>query len=236
MRDHHEALDYYREVGPDAGDPASTPPHARRVAPATPSPVHAPTNPWPSAAPGAPPAFEPALRAHLDACLGLGRDIMRGLAAGLGAAPDAFEQGGTTPDTSYWVARVIHYPPLPPAAAAAAAAAAAGAAAPRDTPLSCGEHTDYGLLTLVAADAPGLQVRNAAGAWVSAAPRPGCAVVNVGDALRVWSGGRWPPTLHRVVHANADAPRTSVAFFYEPAFDTVLRGVAGGGEEEMPNG
>ena len=232
VRDHHAALDYYRETG-DAGRDATTPLHARRVAPATPSPVHAPRNPWPSDAPGAPSSFEPRLRDHLDACLTLGGAIMRGLAVGLGAPATAFEEGGTSPASSHWACRTIHYPPLPPSAVAAAADAAAGRPASRSAPLSCGEHTDYGALTLVAADAPGLQVRNAAGDWVAADPRPGCAVVNVGDCLRVWSGGAWQPTLHRVVHAHAERPRTSVAFFYEPAFDVTCESIvpgAGGGE------
>lgn len=232
VRDHHAALDYYRETG-EAESDATIPLHARRVAPATPSPVHARRNPWPGDAPGAPPSFEPQLRSHLDACLTLGGVIMRGLAVGLGAKATAFEDGGTSPGSTYWVSRVIHYPPLPPSAVAAAADAVAGHPASRAAPLSCGEHTDYGALTLVAADAPGLQVRNAHGAWVAAAPRPGCVVVNVGDCLRVWSGGAWQPTLHRVVHAKAERPRTSAAFFYEPAFDVTCRSIVpgqGGGE------
>jgi hypothetical protein len=38
-----------------------------------------------------------------------------GIAIGLGVKEDYFETaeaGGTTPDTSYWTARIIHYPPL----------------------------------------------------------------------------------------------------------------------------
>ena len=52
------------------------------------------------------------------------------------------------------MARVIHYPPLAKgsqyqATGSRAAAAAEMAEVDRSTQLSCGEHTDYGLLTLV---------------------------------------------------------------------------------------
>lgn len=61
----------------------------------------------------------------------------------------------------FWVMRIIHYPPLqssrPSAeeaaeAMAAAREAAAGGEVARSTQLSCGEHTDYGLLTMVNQD------------------------------------------------------------------------------------
>jgi isopenicillin N synthase-like dioxygenase len=76
----------------------------------------------------------------------------------------------------YWVLRLIHYPPLPPDAAADAGAGQ----------LSCGEHTDYGLLTLVAQEqhAAALQVRNTAGEWLTPTPLPGAFVCNIGDMLK----------------------------------------------------
>lgn len=43
---------------------------------------------------------------------------LAGIALGLRLEERAFEAaaaGGTTADTSYWTARVIHYPPLPQA-------------------------------------------------------------------------------------------------------------------------
>jgi hypothetical protein len=56
--------------------------------------------------------------------------------------------------------------------------------------LSCGEHTDYGLLTFVNQEAhmTALQVKNAAGQWISAPPVPGTFVCNIGDMLKVGSG------------------------------------------------
>ena len=47
------------------------------------------------------------------------------------------------------------------------------------------------MLTVLATDAtPGLQIRHA-GAWIDVAPRPGAFVVNIGDLLHRWSGGRF---------------------------------------------
>jgi isopenicillin N synthase-like dioxygenase len=61
----------------------------------------------------------------------------------------------------FWVMRIIHYPPLQSAEPEAAAAAAGGSEVERSTQLSCGEHTDYGLLTMVNQDEgiSALQVR-----------------------------------------------------------------------------
>lgn len=105
----------------------------------------------------------------------------------------------------------------------------AGAELPRSTQLSCGEHTDYGMLTLVNQDAgiAALQVRNAAGAWITAAPVPGTFVCNVGDMMRLWTNGRYTPTLHRVVNADPARSRVSIPYFHEPAFGTVVEPVVG---------
>lgn len=73
-----------------------------------------------------------------------------GIAVGLGLPPEYFEiedGGGTTKDTSYWVARILHYPPLSEGDAHVAEdmqKAALGQCTERSVQLSCGEHTDYG--------------------------------------------------------------------------------------------
>ncbi|KAK3270064.1 hypothetical protein CYMTET_21517, partial [Cymbomonas tetramitiformis] len=94
----------------------------------------------------------------------------------------------------------------------------------RSVQLSCGEHTDYGLLTLVNQDSEisALQVKNAAGEWVKAPPLPGTLVCNIGDMLKVWSNGVYQPTLHRVINLRSSKARISVPFFYEPNFDAVV--------------
>ena len=52
--------------------------------------------------------------------------------------------------------------------------------------------------------------------WMPVAPPPGCFVVNVGDLMALWTGGRWRSTLHRVVHRPGAPARGSIAFFQQP--------------------
>lgn len=68
-----------------------------------------------------------------------------------------------------------------------------------------------------------LQVKNAAGSWISADPIPDTLVCNIGDMLRVWSNGLYEPTAHRVINADLTASRVSVPFFYEPSFEAVIK-------------
>ena len=83
--------------------------------------------------------------------------------------------------------------------------------------LGAGAHTDYGMLTLLLQDdVGGLQVRDPHGRWLAVPPQPGCAVVNCGDLLEVWTNGRYPSTQHRVQPNQSDRPRTSIAMFVDP--------------------
>lgn len=126
---------------------------------------------------------------------------------------------------SFWVMRMIGYPPLPPTPSPSPT---------QQTPLSCGAHTDYGCVTLLHADStPGaLQVLLKDGeTWIDADPVEGAFVVNIGDMIERWTGGMWKSTRHRVVHAGKGY-RVSLPFFFEPDFGAVVRplGVCGGGE------
>jgi isopenicillin N synthase-like dioxygenase len=95
--------------------------------------------------------------------------------------------------------RIFRYPPTSPGA------------------WGVGEHTDYGLLTLLAQDdVGGLEVKARSG-WVAAPPIPGALVCNIGDMLERLTGGRFVSTPHRVVNRTA-RQRLSFPFFYDPDF------------------
>ncbi|MEA3056411.1 MAG: hypothetical protein QOD30_1843 [Actinomycetota bacterium] len=103
--------------------------------------------------------------------------------------------------------RIFHYPP--PAAGAV------------DGDWGVGEHTDYGLLTILLQDATaGLQVRGPDG-WIDAPPIEGSFVCNIGDMLERITGGAYRSTPHRVRNAS-DVGRLSFPFFFDPSWDAVV--------------
>ena len=89
-----------------------------------------------------------------------------------------------------------------------------------------GEHTDYGLLTLLLQDSVGgLQVKSG-GIWVDAAPIPNTFVCNIGDMLDRMTGGLYRSTPHRVLNASGKQ-RLSFPLFFDPAFDSRVELIAG---------
>jgi len=91
--------------------------------------------------------------------------------------------------------------------------------------MALGAHTDYGILTILLADVrPGLQILSDSSDWVDVMPEPGAFIMNVGDALAVWTNNYWKSTIHRVVPTMAPGgmPRRSIALFQDGNFDTPL--------------
>lgn len=97
--------------------------------------------------------------------------------------------------------------------------------APMPGQIRAGAHSDYGSLTILAAeDKPGgLQVCNALGQWVDVSIAADCFIVNIGDLLALWTNDTWVSTLHRVVNppanAGAGSRRQSLVFFHNPNYD-----------------
>lgn len=80
-------------------------------------------------------------------------------------------------------------------------------------------HKDFDLLTILAHDpVGGLEVRNRAGEWLDAQCPADGMVVNVGDMLELWTGGRLMSTPHRVTNHSGGA-RQSFPYFVVPRFD-----------------
>ncbi len=124
--------------------------------------------------------------------------IMEGVALSLGLDAQYFRETYTSDPTLLF--RIFHYP---------ASTATEG--------WGVGEHTDYGLLTLLAQDdIGGLQVRTPNG-WIDAPPIPGTLVVNIGDMLDRLTGGVYRSTPHRVLNASGRS-RLSFPFFFDPGF------------------
>ncbi|KAK4771157.1 hypothetical protein SAY87_031689 [Trapa incisa] len=84
-------------------------------------------------------------------------------------------------------------------------------------------HTDSDFLTIVCQDAVGgLQLMKDDGCWVSVSPNPNALVINIGDMLEAWSNGAYKSARHRVI-TSLEEERFSIAFFYCPKSETVIR-------------
>jgi isopenicillin N synthase-like dioxygenase len=89
-----------------------------------------------------------------------------------------------------------------------------------------GEHTDYGIVTILWADqVKGLQVLGADGSWNDVAPADDALLINLGDVTARWTNERWMSTLHRVKPPVIDGTierRRSAAFFHDGDVDAVI--------------
>ncbi len=149
------------------------------------------------------PALAELVPAYVAALTGVAQDVMRAVAVSLDLPDDYFASGYTADPTVLF--RIFHYPPSP-----------AG-----DDGWGVGEHTDYGLLTLLAQDEnAGLQVHTPRG-WVEAPPIPGTFVCNIGDMLDRLTGGYYRSTPHRVRNASGNE-RLSFPFFFDPDFSAAV--------------
>jgi isopenicillin N synthase-like dioxygenase len=94
-----------------------------------------------------------------------------------------------------------------------------------------GEHTDFGIVTLLwADDVKGLQVLDADGAWHDVSPLPGALLINFGDLMARWTNERWRSTLHRVKPPIVDGTirrRRSAAFFLDGNHDALIAALPG---------
>jgi isopenicillin N synthase-like dioxygenase len=89
-----------------------------------------------------------------------------------------------------------------------------------------GEHTDFGIVTVLWADrTPGLQVLGADAHWHDVAPIDGALLVNLGDLTAHITNDHWMSTLHRVKPPIVDGTikrRRSAAFFHDGNVDAVI--------------
>lgn len=151
-------------------------------------------NQWPQGLPG----FRETMSDYFVEAHALGALLVRALARSLDLPPAHFD--GYLDDAASTL-RLLHYPPQPPN--------------PSPGEKGCGEHTDFGGITLLLQDeSGGLQVWDAQDdRWIDAPPIPGTYVVNIGDLFSRWTNGRYHSTLHRVVNASG-RERHSVPFFF----------------------
>ncbi|KAL1748418.1 hypothetical protein HDZ31DRAFT_29767 [Schizophyllum fasciatum] len=220
--DNHEGIDFYKPVAhPDRTKPLWG------------------TNQWPD---DSVQGFREKYEAWAEKMKVLGMVVMHAMAVGLGMTEEEWQGLRAQVDDSFWVMRVIGYPPLPNA----------------HDGFSCGAHKDYGCLTFLYTDptknalqvymsgakpddVPGAKPDDIPGAkpddipvadeldpaqdgqdgfWINADPIPGCVVCNIGEMWDIWTNGLYRATLHRVVHRGSNY---RIPFFFEPNFDAHVR-------------
>jgi isopenicillin N synthase-like dioxygenase len=94
-----------------------------------------------------------------------------------------------------------------------------------------GEHTDYGICTVLYGESctdgsAGLQIVGPDAAWHDVRADDGALLVNLGDLTAQWTNDRWRSTLHRVLPpprlADRSNRRRSIAFFHDGNHDALI--------------
>lgn len=129
--------------------------------------------------------------------------LLGALELGLGLKPNILKSAFETPMTNM---TVLHYPPQ----------------APDEEGFGIHPHKDTDALTIIAPDpVGGLEVQTRDGGWITPDCPPGGFIVNIGDMLELWSGGRLKSTPHRVVNRSGKE-RYSFPYFAVPRHDVIV--------------
>jgi isopenicillin N synthase-like dioxygenase len=139
----------------------------------------------------------------------LGMKVSRIIALSLGLPTNYFDKEGVF-DKPCVLLRLIHYFPV--------------ISDPSKKIYAASPHTDYGMLALLTTDgSPGLQIETD-GEWNDVPHIEGAIIVNIGDMLQKWTGGRYKSTNHRVI-LRESVDRYSAAFFFEPNVKCVVKNI-----------
>ncbi len=139
---------------------------------------------------------------YIDELTKVGHLVMKAVALSLNLDADYFYSRYTKDPLMLF--RIFHYPHY----------------AENEELWGVGEHTDYGLLTILKQDAiGGLQVKSR-GQWIEAPPIENTFICNIGDMLDRMTGGLYRSTPHRVLNKSGKS-RLSFPLFFDPGFDTV---------------
>ncbi|MFB2555550.1 isopenicillin N synthase family dioxygenase [Herbiconiux liangxiaofengii] len=102
-----------------------------------------------------------------------------------------------------------------------------------------GEHTDYGIVTVLWADqVKGLQVLGSDGSWNDVSPADDALLINLGDITARWTNEQWMSTLHRVKPPIVDGTierRRSAAYFHDGDVDALITTLPSCVSEAHPN-
>ncbi|KAL3466887.1 2OG-Fe(II) oxygenase family oxidoreductase [Aspergillus heterothallicus] len=150
------------------------------------------------------PGFHATYLAYFRACVTLSRRLLRIFALALDLEEEYFDEFVTDPGC---MSRILHYPPQP---------------VKGEERVGIEAHTDFECFTILSQDTvPALQVLNSSNQWVTATPIPDTLVVNIGDFMSFWTGGKFRSTVHRATNLTGEN-RYSVPFFFGVNYDATV--------------
>lgn len=150
------------------------------------------------------PNFKETVLEYLTAMTTLGHQLMRSIALSLGLEAEYFSIHYTSDPLILF--RIFNYPAI----------------TNHQSLWGVGEHTDYGLLTILKQDdAGGLQVKTPS-EWIEAPPIPNSFVCNIGDMLDRLTNGFYRSTPHRVRNISG-RDRLSFPFFFDPNWNAKIQ-------------
>ncbi|MBK9255072.1 MAG: isopenicillin N synthase family oxygenase [Saprospiraceae bacterium] len=153
------------------------------------------------------PDFAEIVLAYMSQVERLGHALMRGISLSLGLDEFYIHEHYTSYPLILF--RIFHYPP-------------AQFNHKIDAPWGVGEHTDYGLLTILKQDeVGGLQIK-VDSEWINAPYIHNTFVCNIGDMLEILTKGLFRSTPHRVLNKSGSG-RYSFPLFFDPAFDVNIQ-------------
>ncbi|GAA5896338.1 hypothetical protein JCM6882_000988 [Rhodosporidiobolus microsporus] len=158
---------------------------------------------------------EEKIAAFQKGCFDFCQRLLEAFAIALDLDPSFFTSQHSHNPSSVSILRFLHYPAIPGGA--------------NVEPNRAGSHSDYGSLTLLFQrknGGEGLQILPSTeplegGNWRDAGVVDGALLVNVGDAMELWSGANFKSTLHRVIlptpiPSEGIPERFSIAWFNQP--------------------
>eukprot|EP00026_Physarum_polycephalum_P003359 Phypoly_transcript_03369.p1 GENE.Phypoly_transcript_03369~~Phypoly_transcript_03369.p1 ORF type:complete len:355 (-),score=67.16 Phypoly_transcript_03369:101-1165(-) len=162
--------------------------------------------------PKRPAALRQVILDYFDEMTKLGHTLMRGIALSLGLEENYFQKNFTNDPLCLF--RIFNYPH--------SFKGVDGKIYESEELWGVGEHTDYGVLTILKQDSlGGLQVKNRDPKWIPAPPIENSFVINIGDMLEKMTKGLYRSTPHRVRN-TAGVDRLSFPFFFDPNFDAKM--------------
>ncbi|MBN3307801.1 YQK1 protein, partial [Amia calva] len=158
--------------------------------------------------------FRRIMESFFTRCEQLSLRILRVMALILGLDSDYFVNAHKrmNRDKNATTLRTLYYPPVDMSSV-------------KEGQIRCGEHSDYGTITLVFQSSEGgLEVMNRSGEYISVPHIPGTILINIADLMQRWTSDYFVSAKHRVLLPPAEDknPRQSVAFFVDPDDDAII--------------